>query len=331
MLPEMKEIESSQLSEHLAVYHYTIDVLVAYKPFYFMHHIIYHVPACPKKQLGDFNSFNRNDQNHTNRHSHPLAIALMPSKKNIQSTTQEVEKPLLPVEQADTIISHPPSIRNNWISRGVFSLLFVILFSLIFRQYHNTCTSATVHSMSSTSLHGWHERAVEHPSKSSFFPSPDTLKVGLIRSTPANPTGLAVALFTPDFAIDSSGRILQLASGDFEQLIDLATKSVADGVPKAGGFRNQWRIDDPRTSRPILWLKVKKSPQNIGEVSIYGYSDDNQSLAKAPQDAPQLTQVPSILQEAFGTFDEERRSQAPGDTNPELAITVADIIAELKV
>jgi hypothetical protein len=180
-----------------------------------------------------------------------------------------------------------------------------------------------------SSLTGWHSRAIAHPERSTFTPSKDTLLAGLIRSTPVQPSGLAIGLFLPDFAVDGAGRILQLTQVDWAGLEAIVKGATADSVPKAGGFRNSWRIAHPRTDLPIHWLRVShgRGGDDIREVSVFGYSQDVRELVNSPDGV--TTELPDVLQEVFGVLDEGRKDDGPGDGDPALVETIADIITNV--
>lgn len=180
--------------------------------------------------------------------------------------------------------------------------------------------------MSQPPLPGWPHRATPHPSRDTFTPTVTSLKYGITRSTPANPSQLVAAFFEPDFVVDAAGRVLKLSDGDVNGINTLVHASVSDDVPKAGGFRNQWRIYHRRTSMAIHWLKVLNAPGNEGElqeVSVYGYSSETTELSD-PVDG--LLNFPDVLQETFGALDEARTSNSDGEGNPELVQQVTEII-----
>lgn len=179
--------------------------------------------------------------------------------------------------------------------------------------------------MPQSPLTGWHKRATSHPSRDTFVPTASSLQYGMIRSTPANPTQLDVAFFAPDFVVDAAGRVLKLSTGDIDGLQTLVKAAVSNDVPKAGGFRNQWRIKHPRTSLPILWLKVPDADTGLQEVSVYGYSSETISLSKPVKG---LDDLPDVLQEVFGVLKEARTDQNNDEGSPELAVQVSELVVD---
>jgi hypothetical protein len=189
-------------------------------------------------------------------------------------------------------------------------------------------TYRTTPIMSQSPLTGWPSRATPHPSRDTFTPTASSLQYGVIRSTPANPSELVAAFFEPDFVVDAAGRVLKLLDGDARGINTLVHSSVADDVPKPGGFRNQWRISHPRTSMPIHWLSVFNAPGKEGElreVSVYGYSSRTTELSESVDG---LLNFPDVLQETFGVLDKARTSIRDGEGNPELVRQVIEIIHE---
>jgi len=186
------------------------------------------------------------------------------------------------------------------------SLLSLLVASFIYFKdpvFVSHCTSYL--PFMSTPPHsaiGWHARSPPHPSGDSFIPTREALAVACLHSTPVRPNGVAAALFKPDFAVDGQGRVLQLSPADFAAIEAIGANSVADGVPVAGGFRNQWRIRHGPTSQPIWWLRVADG-EAIKDVSVYGYDKVTLEL-DPPVDG--ITQFPDVLDKAFGVFSEGR-------------------------
>lgn len=141
-------------------------------------------------------------------------------------------------------------------------------------------------------------------------------------------SSLVLAFFASDFVVDASGRVLQLTDGDQNGLKMLIDRALGDDVPKPGGYGNQWRIQHPRTSMPILWLKVPGVGEGntLKEVSIYGYSAQKRKLSKSVDG---LSELLDVLQELFGVLDEARLDDSGGEGNVALAEQVGKMVDEV--
>jgi hypothetical protein len=201
---------------------------------------------------------------------------------------------------------------------GALSIFSVLYFN------HNYTNTNNKMSASST-LTGWHSRAIIHPEPSAFTPSENTLVVGLLRSYPAG-SSLVVGIFKPDIAVDAVGQILQLTKDDWTGLVTLAKQATAETVPKAAEDFNQWRIAHPRTSLPIHQLTVTHGEGDVREVQVYGFSKDTRTLEESP-DGGVTTELPEILQEIFGVLDEAPEEERQGDANTTLVNSVAEIVS----
>jgi len=210
------------------------------------------------------------------------------------------------------------------------SFISILLGSFLYYQEPTLVSRYTSYLpfMSTSTQHsaaGWHARSPLHPSSDSFTPTREALALGCLYSTPVQPSGLAAALFKPDIAVDAQGRVLQLSPSDFAALEELGRGAVADGVPVAGGFRNQWRIKHPRTSQPISWLRVAEGGA-FKDVSVYGYSKANLVLDPAVDG---LSRLPEVLDGAFGVLSEGREgSEGGGEVNSRMVELVAAVVEQ---
>lgn len=209
-------------------------------------------------------------------------------------------------------------------AKAYISILALPLAILAYFAFSFTCLHTPNHDMASASpVSGWRQRATAHPDKASFHPTAETFASGLIRSTRLYPRGLVVGIFTPDVAVDSTGRVLQLKKEDWEALNKLAKKATSSDIPLAGGFRNQWRIKHPRTDYPISWLRVSHSG-DVKEVSVYGHSATTTELTEPVHG---LTHLPEVIQEVITDYDEGRSVEDDGEGDSALAKLVADIVS----
>jgi hypothetical protein len=167
---------------------------------------------------------------------------------------------------------------------------------------------------------GWHARAtpLSGSERTSFEPSLSALVFASIHSTPVNPEGFTLALFTPDLAVDARGALLRLTPDDFSALSDLARMAVnPNEVPETGTFRNQWAIAHPITSRPIDRLLVPSYGDIAGEfkeVQVSGYQKGRTRL-RAP--VGEKTELPDVLHELFGLI-QEGSEDGPGEPDETL-------------
>jgi len=151
------------------------------------------------------------------------------------------------------------------------------------------------------------------------MPSASTLSIGLLFSTRLNPSGFAVALFAPDYAVDAQGRVLQLAEGDWAGLKTLTRQATADDLPKPF----QWRIKHDKSDYPIHTLRVSYGEGDVRDVQVYGFSNETKELEEPVEG---LTQLPDAIQEAIAVLDEGRTTEGPGEGDDELVKLVSEIL-----
>ena len=183
----------------------------------------------------------------------------------------------------------------------------ILSFSTDLTAYIPTLRSC---STSMASAQGWHVRANVHPSGSGYEPSRSNLILVLQRLTKVEPEGFTLSLLSPDVAIDSNGRVLQLSSEDWSALEALAVKARdPERVPATGSYRNRWRcvregieraplirssfrIQQRRTDLPIdqFWL-AKDATGPLHPVGVHGYVDGTTVLSTPVGDIAELPEV----------------------------------------
>ncbi|KAF5359980.1 hypothetical protein D9758_007596 [Tetrapyrgos nigripes] len=212
-----------------------------------------------------------------------------------------------------------PSARTTFITISILCLGFLLYNLPTPTLYHSISTNKLFSFMSSTSctstsLSGWHSRALQSPyaAASSFEPKLDNLAFTVLHSTPVEPEGFTLALFKQGndaIAIDASGNVLQLSESDATGLTELAQS--VNTLPKAGGFRNTWRITQLTTSQPIERVLVKdKDGSSLKETSVQGFANDKKELKSAVGDA---TELPDVLYTFVGLALEAREGYERGN------------------
>ena len=121
-------------------------------------------------------------------------------------------------------------------SRTTSFLVFAAVTTLILFYFMSNPTTTPTSA-------GWHARVLSSPPLTDFVPTRDLLQFTLLRSTPAQPEGLTLALFAPDIAIDAAGRVHHIQASDFATLTTLSTRIL--DLPNTGSFMNTWRIRQP--------------------------------------------------------------------------------------
>jgi hypothetical protein len=198
------------------------------------------------------------------------------------------------------------------VTASLASMIGFILYGLpISTQYHTYKWFSSAFS-NPNSLSGWHSRALQspYPAASSFEPKLDSLAFAVLHSTPVEPEGFTLALFKEGndaIAIDASGRVLQLSETDATGLTDLA--KAVNTLPKAGGFRNTWKIKQLTTSQPIERLLIKDG-ESLKETSVQGFANGKKELASAVGDTKDL---PDVLYEFVSLALEARDGYERGN------------------
>ncbi len=171
---------------------------------------------------------------------------------------------------------------------------------------------------------GWHNRSAPHRSPDDFTPTRDALVFAVLRNAPADPNGFTLALYTPNIAIDASGRIFQLGDTDFAGLSALARHVLT--LPQTGSFMNAWRIVRPITSQPIERLFVPDSSGQLVQTSVQGFEKEHRNQLKTP--VGQYTELPSVLSELFGLITEARAGYQKGVEDSSVIAKVKAIVEE---
>ena len=148
---------------------------------------------------------------------------------------------------------------------------------------------------------GWHTRAKAHPSPNTFSPSRDTLAFAVSR-TLFRGGGLSLALFTPNIAVDASGRVLEVDHSDFAGLKALAHKALE--LPKSDDSQNLWTVKQKRTDEPIDKLLVPEGSVELKSVSVSGYDKKHRELAEP---VAGFSELPDVLWELFGLVEEAEK------------------------
>jgi len=215
---------------------------------------------------------------------------------------------------------HPAAYRTPLL----VGLSFLLLIALVF-NFDSTFSFGFPMSIQTSPATVWHTRAVPHPSRDTFVPSIDNLAFGVLRNAPVEHDGFTVAFFKPDVAVDAMGNILQVASDDWTEINTVVQGATTGGeVPEAGGFRNQWRIKQARTSYPIDWLRVPvTSTSEFKDLSIYGFDGTTTEL-QTPIHG--LTQLPPILLNLFSLVIEGREGYVRGSEDREVVDKVKKVL-----
>lgn len=162
-------------------------------------------------------------------------------------------------------------------------LLFALAcgFTFLLFYHRSTFMASTLGSYDTSAapseFAGWRARATALPDPASFKMTSDKLAFAALFNAPVDQEGFTLALFAPDVAVDANGALLRLEADDFNGLAALAR--AADALPDTGAFRNQWRVRQPITSRPIDRILVK-SESGVRETSVYGWAKGSTQLDK---------------------------------------------------
>ena len=195
----------------------------------------------------------------------------------------------------------------------------VVVIGIIFSY---TRLAHSPNKMAAHSAAGWHARATELANPGDFKPSRSALAFALLLSAPADPEGFSTAFFHPNIAVDARGKVLELTPADFDEL-SLVVGQI-DSLPKAGGFRNQWRVHHERTSYPIDRIVVSKDKQEeLEETGVYGWSAETRALDKPVE---QYKELPDCLQTSIGLLREARTGYVRGGEDREILRKVLDVI-----
>ncbi|CAG7848945.1 SubName: Full=Uncharacterized protein {ECO:0000313/EMBL:CCA71966.1} [Serendipita indica DSM 11827] len=171
---------------------------------------------------------------------------------------------------------------------------------------HTETDMSTLPKSTTTNAAGWHARAVEHAKTSTdaaYVPKKEDLVVSVLINSPVEPEGFTMALFKPSHVVDASGRVLNIASSDYEAFETLVDK--IKELPSTGSFGGQWRVKHARTSYPIDRILIP----GHAEVGVYGWSKDADELEEETQG---YTNLPKELQTFVGLAKEAREGYTRG-------------------
>jgi len=212
----------------------------------------------------------------------------------------------------DHLQSHQESFSKRSIvatSRLTLAILILITTALLYFRYPLQPMSTSI-SPPSNPLNGWHSRL--HPFEGTFTPTREALVFVQFRNSKVEPEGLTTALFAPNVVVDAQGVVSTLSTEDWEGLKILSQRAVRE-PPQTGTFRNQWRVQQPRTGLPIDWLRVATSQDGgFEEVSVYGFDGTTSPLAEP---VAGYTTLPQVLADFFGVMREARDGYKRGDAN----------------
>jgi hypothetical protein len=177
-----------------------------------------------------------------------------------------------------------------------------------FSCHTETDMSALPKSTTTASAAGWHARALEHAKTATggaaaYVPKQEDLVVSVLINSPVEPEGFTMALFKHSHVVDASGRVLNIASSDYETLTALVDK--VKELPSTGSFGGQWRVKHARTSYPIDRILIP----GHAEVGVYGWSKDADELEEETQG---YTHLPKELQTFVGLAKEAREGYTRG-------------------
>lgn len=189
---------------------------------------------------------------------------------------------------------------------------------------HSTYLSLTTYLVGmsppewSSNYSGYLQRAQIHPNPHSYPLQRDILTLVGLRNAPTEPKGFSLAVFSDRVAVDMKGQMYVLSQADYDGLLQLA--QATGDLPKTGGFRNQWRVRQEITSRPIDRILAAKtllltSPaasyeDEFTETSVYGF-DKHKVLLQTPVEGYQ--ELPASLWELTGLVLEARATPGEGD------------------
>jgi hypothetical protein len=170
----------------------------------------------------------------------------------------------------------------------------------------------------SSSFSGYLQRATPYPSPSTYEIKRSALKFGALLNAPVDPEGFSLAIFADRVAINHLGHLYTLQQADYDGLLGLAAAVAA--LPPAGGFRNQWRTRNQRTSRPIDRLltpcrdlaatPAEDYTQEFTETSVYGFDKHERGLSEP---VGEYTELPGGLWELVGLVQEAKEEDGPKD------------------
>jgi len=165
---------------------------------------------------------------------------------------------------------------------------------------------------------GYLQRADPHPNPKAFTPIRSALELVVLRNSPVEHKGIDVAIFSDRTVIDSKGAVKIMKEHDFDGIMEIAKE--VNNLPNTNGFRNQWRVQHERTSRPIdriLYAGGQLSPipkekyeEEYKETSVYGFDKQRTQLEKS---VGSFTTLAPPLWELTGLAMEAREGEGEAD------------------
>lgn len=167
----------------------------------------------------------------------------------------------------------------------------------------------------------WHSRSTPHPSPSKTIPNLTlkNLEFIILRNAQVETEGFTLAVFKDKNAVSASGKLLVLQEADYDGLVSLSKKITE--LPAAGGFRNTWRVQQPRTSQPIDRILIGES---LAETGVQGFSKETRELKAS---VGENTELPDALFEFVGLILEARDGFVRGEEG-ELVQKMKDLVGE---
>ncbi|KAF5321820.1 hypothetical protein D9619_002182 [Psilocybe cf. subviscida] len=231
---------------------------------------------------------------------------------------------------------NPTSLQRTLMNRPIYTWLFISLLCgatvyllvpySVLGPYLTTPTTTQDHkqNMSQSQAQwtspytGYLQRATPHPSPSTYEIKRSALTFAALLNAPVDPDGFSLALFADRVAVSHLGHLYTLQQADYDGLLGLAAAVAA--LPPAGGFRNQWRTKNQRTSRPIDRLlrpckELADTPaedytQEFTETSVYGFDKHERGLSEP---VGEHTELPGSLWELVGLVQEAKEGDGPKD------------------
>lgn len=168
--------------------------------------------------------------------------------------------------------------------------------------------------MTSVTARGWHARAVPHPNRDVFTPSPENLVFVAKTHGVAEQNGFVMALFHPDIAVDACGRVLQLRPRDFHLITWLTDE--ASRLPPTGRNCRAWWIaqNDSRQTDSSTEIYARTSAGEMRGTAVSGWHPRRTLLQwprfmlGAPRDRQHL---PPVVHELVGYVVEGREGYKP--------------------
>ncbi|CCA74559.1 hypothetical protein PIIN_08511 [Serendipita indica DSM 11827] len=143
---------------------------------------------------------------------------------------------------------------------------------------------------------GWHSRALARPTPA-YDPQQADLVFGALQYTNVG-TRFTVALFSPYYAVDAGGRVLEITASDFAAFQDVIQQ--AEALPQTG-----WGVDNGiKYENPVDALRTATGLST----TVYGWNT-NTGVLLTPKFG--YTTLPAPLQSLIGLVREAWEGTAP--------------------